>query len=863
MSARPLLHIVDGSGYIFRAYYAIRGLSTSSGEPTNAVFGFAQMLLKAVADERPQHLALTFDTGRPSFRQAIYPAYKANRPPPPEDLPPQIPRIHEVAATFRMRTFVIDGFEADDVIATLSRRAIEAGYDVRIITGDKDLMQLVTDRVTLFDPMKEKRYGRDDVIERFGVPPEQVVDVLALAGDATDNVPGVRGVGEKTAAKLIATHGSLAGVVAAAKSGAIKGKTGEVIAASEDVIEISRRLVVLDEQVPLDITMEALAYPGPDYRAQLALFEQLELKRLLPRVAEQEGAGAAPTPKAGPLSVVRVSPEHYEVVVDRGRVEAVAAELAQAERVGLSVELSTEHVADAEVYGLSVCGRAGYSYYLPVGHNYLGVPRQLPLAEVLGILRPVLEDAGKPKVGLGIKSVWSVCAREGVALRGLAGDGELASYLLDPDDGPHEAREVSHKFVGHALVDRDELLGRGKKRRSFGELTVEEALPVAAERADVAFRAYTPWSEALSEAGLTAMSTDLELPLVPVLGRLELSGVRVDVPRLSEMGGVFEAELSRLEKVCYEAAGQELNLGSPKQLQKVLFEDLGLRIVKRTKTGPSTDASALEAIVDDHPLPQAILDYRQIQKLQSTYVETLPLLADDRDGARAHLVQPGRGRHGAAVEFGPEPAEHPDPHRPRPPDPARVRAARRRQRLPVRRLLAGRTAPVGAPGRRPGAAGRVPRRRRRAQAHGRAHQRHRRGPGHFRDAQWRQGDQLRGHLRHGRTGASRDRRASRSRRRPPSSTLLRHLSGRAQPSSRPRANRRAGDGWVQTMLGRRRLLPDITSADNRTRADPGAGGREHAHPGHGRGPDQAGDAADPGGARRRRQRRAPAPAGAR
>lgn len=637
MSARPLLHIVDGSGYIFRAYYAIRGLSTSSGEPTNAVFGFAQMLLKAVADERPQHLALTFDTGRPSFRQAIYPAYKANRPPPPEDLPPQIPRIHEVAATFRMRTFVIDGFEADDVIATLSRRAIEAGYDVRIITGDKDLMQLVTDRVTLFDPMKEKRYGREDVIERFGVAPEHVVDVLALAGDATDNVPGVRGVGEKTAAKLIATHGSLAGVVAAAKSGAIKGKTGEVIVASEEIIETSRRLVVLDEQVPLDITMEALAYPGPDYRAQLALFEQLELKRLLPRVAEQEGAGAAPTPKAGPLSVVRVSPEHYEVVVERARVEAVAAELAQAERVGLSVELSTEHVADAEVYGLSVCGRAGYSYYLPVGHNYLGVPRQLPLTEVLGILRPVLEDATKPKVGLGIKSVWSLCAREGVALRGLAGDGELASYLLDPDDGPHEAREVSHKFVGHALVDRDELLGRGKKRRSFGELTVEEALPVAAERADVAFRAYTPWSEALSEAGLTAMSTDLELPLVSVLGRLELSGVRVDVPRLSEMGGVFEAELSRLEKVCYEAAGQELNLGSPKQLQKVLFEDLGLRIVKRTKTGPSTDASALEAIVDDHPLPQAILDYRQIQKLKSTYVDALPKLVSPRTG-RVHTI---------------------------------------------------------------------------------------------------------------------------------------------------------------------------------------------------------------------------------
>lgn len=634
-SSRPLLHIVDGSGYIFRAYYAIRGLSTSSGEAINAVFGFAQMLIKAVADERPQHLALTFDTGKPSFRQRIYPQYKANRPPPPEDLPAQIPRIHEVAATFRMKTFVVDDYEADDVIATLSRKAIEAGYDVRIITGDKDLMQLVTDRVTLFDPMKEKRYGRDDVIERFGVPPELVTDIMALSGDATDNVPGVRGVGEKTAAKLITAHGSLDGVIAAARAGAIKGKMGETIANSLDAIEISKRLVMLDDQVPLTETIAELAYPGPDYRAQLKLFEALELKRLLPRVLEQ-AADPAPAP-AGPRTVQSVTPEGYRAVLDRPGIEAIAAELATADRIALSVEATSGHLVDAEVYGLAVCGAAGRAYYLPVGHRYLGAPPLLPISEVLGILKPVLEDAARPKVGLGIKTAYELCAREGVTLRGIAGDGEIASYLLDPDDGPHDAQAASMRFVGHTLAAREGLMGKGKNKRTFGELTIEEALPVAAELADVAYRAAGPWNEALAEADLTAMNTDLELPLVSVLARLELAGVMIDVPRLADMSGLFEEELGRLEKLCYEAAGQEFNLGSPKQLQKVLFEDLQLRIVKRTKTGPSTDASALEAIVDDHPLPQAILDYRQIQKLKSTYVDALPRLVSPETG-RVHTI---------------------------------------------------------------------------------------------------------------------------------------------------------------------------------------------------------------------------------
>ena len=627
---RKLLHIVDGSGYIFRAYFAIRGISSPTGEAVNAVYGFAQMLIKALADERPDHIALTFDTGKPSFRSEIYPPYKANRPPPPVDLPPQIPRIYEVADTFKIKTYVVEGFEADDVIATLTRTAIEHDYDVRIITADKDMMQLVTDRVTLFDPMKEKRSGREDVIERFGVPPERVVDVMALAGDSTDNVPGVRGVGEKTAGKLIAAHGSLEGVIAAAIAGAIKGKVGETIANSVQNIELSKRLVSLDAHVPLGLdSMEALKYGGPDYRAQLKLFESLDFKRLLPRLIPEE----APAP----VRVEEVGPQAYQAVIDRASLDAMVADLAAADRVAISVEAASGHLRDAEVFGVALAGKAGSAYYVPFTHSYLGAPKQLTPSDVAAALAPVLGDAKKPKVGINIKLAWGWAARHGVDLRGIAGDGEIASYLLDPDDGPHDADKVATRFLGHTLAVRDAVMGKGKSKRVFGELTVEEALPLAAELADVAWRASARWNKTLTDADLAAMNADLELPLVSVLGRLEMAGVRIDVPALSAMGGVFEAELARLEKACFEAAGQEVNLGSPKQLQKVLFEDLGLRITKRTKTGPSTDASALEAIADDHPLPQAILDYRQIQKLKSTYVDALPRLVSPTTG-RVHTI---------------------------------------------------------------------------------------------------------------------------------------------------------------------------------------------------------------------------------
>ncbi|MFO0728475.1 MAG: DNA polymerase I [Myxococcota bacterium] len=634
----PLLHIIDGSGYIFRAYYAIRRLSTAAGEPTNAVYGFTTMFQKAIADEKPRYLALTFDAGKPSFRQKIYPDYKAHRPPPPEDLVPQFQRIFEVAETFAAKTFRIEGWEADDVIATLTRRALAEGFEVCIITGDKDLMQLVNDRVTIFDPMKDKRFGRAEVIERFGVPPERVVDVLALAGDTSDNVPGVKGVGEKTAAKLISTYGDLAGVMKAAANHEITSKIGQTIAASAEAVELSKKLVSLDDQVPLELDLLDLEYRGPNVEAQQAMFEALEFKRL---VTKTEDGGARPINADRPIKTEEISAEHYRLVLSEGDLAGVCQEIEAAGRVAFAIVTNSGRLLDAEVFGLALCAEKGKAHYIPLLHQFLGVPKQLELGAVLKALTPIAKNPRIRKIGIEIKAIYELFERAGITMVGLDFDGAIASYLLDPDGGAegvsHDLRETAARFLGASVTTLDDLLGRGKQKREYPGIPLEEALIFLGTQADIALRAADAGKPLLEEAKLTGLLVDLEMPLVSVLGRLELAGVKVDLSALASMHTVFEGELARLEKACFEAAGSEFNLGSPKQLQKVLYEDLGLRIVKRTKTGPSTDASVLEALSDEHPLPQAILEYRQVQKLKSTYVDALPKMVAPKSG-RVHTI---------------------------------------------------------------------------------------------------------------------------------------------------------------------------------------------------------------------------------
>jgi DNA polymerase-1 len=654
---KKVLHLIDGSGYIFRAYYAIRPLSTAAGEPTNASMGFATMIEKALRDEQPSRLAIVFDAGGPGFRQHLYPEYKAHRPPPPEDLSAQIPRIHQLAEAFAIPKLVEPGVEADDVIATLTRMALAEGAEVVIVTGDKDLMQLVGEHVTLFEPMKNVRFTPAVVEEKMGVPPHLVGDALALAGDTADNVPGVRGVGMKTAAKLLADHGGLAGVLAAAKAGKIKGKLGETLAASEADALLSRALVTLREDVPLAIrSIDELVYRGPNTARLRELYVELELRRLVPKLdAAAASAEAPPEAAAGedaeviegdesaaepsrPRYVaagIQLSRAGYRAVTTMDALRAEVEGWRRAGTLALAVEASTARMVDAELHGLAVAAARGQARYVP----FAG-PRAssgLDPAAVLEALAPLLEDPTVAKVSAESKLVSGLAARFGVQLRGLAFDTTLASYLLEPDETQHGYAQVARRFLGHEPLDRAAVLGPAKEKRTFLELSLERATELVGERTDVALAASEIMSPALRSAGVLDVLTSVELPLVPVLARMEREGVKIDLFRLASMSGRFAEEQARLEKLCYEAAGQEFNLGSPKQLQKVLFEDLGLKIVKRTKTGPSTDQSVLEALADAHPLPQALLDYRQVQKLKSTYVDALPKMVAPRTG-RVHTT---------------------------------------------------------------------------------------------------------------------------------------------------------------------------------------------------------------------------------
>jgi DNA polymerase-1 len=641
---KKVVHIIDGSGYIFRAYYAIRALSTVGGEPTNAVYGFTTMIEKALREEKPEYIAITFDTGTPTFRREVYSEYKANRGPPPEDLPRQIPRIHQITEAFQIKKFHVGGFEADDVIATLTKRALEQGFDVELITGDKDLMQLVSDRVRMYEPMRGGRFGPKEVEEKFGVPPEKLLDLFALCGDTSDNIPGVKGIGPKTAAKLLIDHGDLEHVLSAAKEGKVKGKISESIVQHADDARLSKMLCTLKVDVPVESTIEDLKYNGPDRSKLRSLFVELEFRRLIPNLdqahaSEEEEAGGGEEGDEGDAveQPSRVAPgqtpivfDAYQTILTADALSSYVKTLAEAARTSFAIELSSPRIADAEVIGLAFATERGKAAYIPIAHRYLGVPQQLPLSDVLGALRPVLENREIQKVSAESKTGVGILLRHGIHLQNLAFDTTIASYLLEPDDTGHSASFVSRRYLGHEPIERAPKL-------VFDQLSLDEARNLACERAEIAWRATDAMQAYLEQAEVLHVLKDVELPLVPVLARMELAGIRIDVSALSGMSSKFAEELVRLEKACYEAAGKEFNIGSPKQLQKILFEELGLKVVKRTKTGPSTDASVLEVLAADHGLPQAILECREVQKLKSTYVDALPKMVSMKTG-RVHTT---------------------------------------------------------------------------------------------------------------------------------------------------------------------------------------------------------------------------------
>ncbi len=615
MSNQPKrLYLIDGSSYIYRAYFAIRHLSNSKGFATNAVYGFINMLMKVVREEAPDHLAVIFDAKGPTFRKEIYPEYKANRAKMPEDLAPQIPVIKEVVRGFNMPGIEKEGFEADDIIATLAKRFSAEGMEVTVVTGDKDLMQVVNERVFLLDTMKDKRSGLAEVEERFGGTPDKVIEVQALAGDTSDNVPGVPGIGEKTAVKFIKEYGSVENLLANVDQ--IKGKMQEKLREFGDQARLSRELVLLRDDVELDLEYDSFALSEPDGEVLTAIFKEMEFHRLIQEFSTE----------------TRSTGEGYCGILTESDFEALVQKLEKAERFAFDTETTSLVATRADLVGLSFAVEAGEAWYIPLGHRYLGAPEQLDRKKVLDRLRPVFANPNIAKIGQNIKYDLLVMRRAGVEVAGVAVDTMIASYLANPAATSHGMDSLASELLGHKTIAYSEVAGSGKNQVGFEEVEIEKAIPYAAEDADITWRLAEVLEPKLGEVEQQKLFAEVEMPLVEILTDMEWSGVRIDADFLGGLSRGMEQKLAVLEKEIHELAGAPFNVGSPKQLGEVLFERLGLPRGKKTKTGWSTNVEVLTNLAEEHEIAEKVLAYRSMSKLKSTYTDALPKLVHPQTG---------------------------------------------------------------------------------------------------------------------------------------------------------------------------------------------------------------------------------------
>jgi DNA polymerase-1 len=606
------IYLIDGSSYIHRAYHAMGGLSNSKGFPTGAVFGFTNMIVKTMKDKSPQRIAVVFDAKGPNFRHEIYPDYKATRPAMPEDLRLQIPKIHDVVAAYRLPCLSVQGFEADDIIATLACQATEKGWQVVIVSGDKDLMQLVQQGVTMWDPQRDLIYDSEEVTKKFGVAPDRILDFMALAGDSSDNVPGVPGVGQKTAAGLIRQFGSLESIYEHLDDVSQK-KVRENLAGNRDKAFLSRKLVLLNTEVPLDSSLEDLTVAEPDIDRLREIFQELEFKRLL---------GDLPAQRTLDFS-------GYCTITGLEDLQQWANRIREIGTFAVDLETTSEQPVRAELVGISMCAEEGKACYIPVAHT---AGAQLEKEEVLSILRPLLEDPGLPKVGQNIKYDLIVLKKEGVEIRGIEFDTMLASYLLDPARRGHSLDDLAEIFLQHRMIPIKDLIGTGRNQVLFSEVDIPQASQYSCEDAEVTFKVASILRPRLDKEGLSDLFRTIELPLIPVLADMELAGVRIDTHYLYQLSKEFGAMLLETEAQIYELAGGQFNINSPKQLGEVLFQRLGMKPTKKTKSGPSTSLDVLEELAFEHELPRKILDFRSIFKLKSTYVDSLTNLVNPKTG---------------------------------------------------------------------------------------------------------------------------------------------------------------------------------------------------------------------------------------
>lgn len=611
------LYVVDISGYIFRAYHALPPMSSSSGETTHAVRGVTSMMLKLVSDRQPAMLGVAVDARGGTFRSERYPEYKANRDAPPPDLSQQIERVMEVLSAFEIPLLEHPGYEADDVIATLVRKGREQGLKVVIVSADKDLLQLVGDGVVMFDTMRDRVYGVPETIDKFGVPPNQVRDALALMGDSSDNVPGVPSIGPKTAAKLLEKYGTLEGIyenLEAIKSKSQKAKLGD----NKEQAFLSQELVTLREDANVEVEPAALKWTGGDDEHVRSLFRELEFTRLL---AQLDPAPAA----AGDV----------ETLLTLADLTNAAEAIRAAGELAIETVLSDEDPLRGDIIGVGLSWSETHGAYLPFGHRTLGAPEQLTIPQALRVLRPILENSLFPKIAADYKREALAWARHGVHLRGLSFDVSLGSYLYDPSRRDHHLDVVAQNELDAEVARYDSVTKQGRKRVGIDEVEVKEVAKVAGSRADYALRLAHLLQPRMQHENFHGLYYDLELPLAGVLTEMERVGVRIDTDLLDRMAAEAREELAALEKKAYELAGHEFNVGSPRQLETILFDELELPVIKKTKTARSTDADVLEELATMHELPQTIIDHRTIAKIEGTYLSALPKTVHPESG-RVH-----------------------------------------------------------------------------------------------------------------------------------------------------------------------------------------------------------------------------------
>ena len=615
MQPKPTLYLIDGSAYIHRAYHAIRGLSNSKGLPTNAVFGFTRILLKLIQDRSPVYAAMLFDAKGPTFRHDMYQDYKANRPPMPEDLAMQIPYIKEVTKGFNLPVIEKTGYEADDLIGTLARLAEAAGYTVVMVTGDKDFVQLVTGNATIWDPMKDEVIDTDVVRQKFDVTPSQMIDVMGLSGDTSDNIPGVPGIGPKTALALIKTHGDMEGLYENIDQ-LTKKKQKENLIRFRDQAFLSRDLVRIDVRAPLAFEPDHFRLAEPNAAELSRLFKQLEFNQLQQTFAQNR----------------RPREKDYRAVLGQAAFLELVRALKEAGTVAIDTETTSQDPLKAELVGLSFAIRNDQAFYIPCGHTSQDASAQLGREAVLQTLKPLLEDPGIKKIGQNIKYDWLVLNGCGIALDGVFFDTMVASYLINPSKRAHNLDQIALDFLDHKTTTFAEVLG--KSLTSFAEVPLEKAVPYACEDADITFMAKEVLERELEEIGLTELFHNIEMPLVPVLMRMEQRGLTVNPDKLQELSKSFEQRLEQLENAIYAMAGEPFNINSSQQMGYILFEKLNLPVQKKTKkrTGYSTDVNVLTTLARLHELPALVLEHRTLSKLKTTYADALIQLINPRTG---------------------------------------------------------------------------------------------------------------------------------------------------------------------------------------------------------------------------------------